>query len=255
MYVDDLTLSGPEAQHDAFWKKLSARVDLEPPTALERVLGRYHDNVEIPAALVRGNFQTAKELAIRGTDSEQENRDPKESLGSRPAAPKMPAVSFNMGDYAAQCVELYESLTGAKKLKPAPTPFVNEGSLCPEDDDVQGELAGSACKALMKCLWLGRLARPDIIKPIGDLATHIQSWSRNCDRQLHRLVCYLKASTDYRLIGCVNDAPESLKLRLFIDADFAGCRETAKSTTGGYLVLVGENTYFPYPGSRRSRPA
>ena len=28
----------------------------------------------------------------------------------------------------------------------------------------------NACKILMKTLWLGRLARPDIVNPIGDLA-------------------------------------------------------------------------------------
>ena len=54
-------------------------------------------------------------------------------------------------------------------MKTVPTPFCPEGSLTPEDDLEAGELAGDACKVLMKCLWLGRLARPDIIKPIGDL--------------------------------------------------------------------------------------
>ena len=32
---------------------------------------------------------------------------------------------------------------------------------------------------------------------------------------------------------------------MFIDADFAGSREDTKSTSGGFLALAGENTFFP----------
>ena len=85
---------------------------------------------------------------------------------------------------AQQTVDLYLSIAGPQKLRHAPTPFCPEGSLVPSDDDVKGELAPNASKILMKALWLGRLARPDIVKPIGDLATHVQKWSRNHDKQL-----------------------------------------------------------------------
>ena len=95
-----------------------------------------------------------------------------------------------MVDYAQQTVDLYLSIKGHQKLKHAPTPSCPEGSLVPSDDDVKGELAANACKILMKALWLGRLARPDIVKPIGDLATHVQKWSRSHDKQLHRLMNY-----------------------------------------------------------------
>ena len=38
---------------------------------------------------------------------------------------------------------------------------------------------------------------------------------------------------------------KDLRLSLYVDADFAGCRLTAKSTSGGFLVLKGPNTFFP----------
>ena len=113
------------------------------------------------------------------------------------------------------------------------------------DDDVRGELAENACSVLMKCLWLARLARPDLLKPIGDLSTQVQNWTKNCDRQLFRMMCYIHTTADYRLVGRVGDPKEKLKLRLYADADFAGCRLTARSTSGGFLVLVGPNTFFP----------
>ena len=96
----------------------------------------------------------------------------------------------------------------------------------------------------MKALWLGRLARPDIIKPIGDLATAVQKWSRNHDRQLARLIAYIHSTTHYRLVGVIKDNPQDLHLALYADADSAGERD-AKSTSGGFFVLKGPNTHFP----------
>ena len=97
----------------------------------------------------------------------------------------------------------------------------------------------------MKCLWLGRLARPDIVKPIGDLATQVQKWSRNCDKALFRLVCYIHSTLGHRLIGTVGDSAADIWLRLYVDADFAGDRLDSKSMSGGFLVLYGPNTFFP----------
>ena len=59
------------------------------------------------------------------------------------------------------------------------------------------------------------------------------------------MMCYIEHATEYRLVGQVAGSPHLLKLKLFVDADFAGCRLTAKSTNRGYLVLTGPNTFFP----------
>ena len=150
-----------------------------------------------------------------------------------------------MSEYATQCVDLYLSLPEAKPIKHAATPFAPEGSLVSADDETRGELAGNACRMLTKCLWLGRLARPDLVKPIGDLATKVQCWTVNCDKQLYRLICYIHTTKHYKLVGVVGDKLDDLKLRLYVDVDFCGDRLHTKSTNGGYLVLVGPNTWFP----------
>ena len=64
-------------------------------------------------------------------------------------------------------------------------------------------------------------------------------------QSIARLICYIHSTLDHRLIGTVNDPAESLRLRLYVDADFAGDRLDAKSTNGGFLCLYGENTFFP----------
>ena len=53
-----------------------------------------------------------------------------------------------------------------------------------------------SCSCLMKGLWLGRLGRPDVQKAIQHLATKIHKWTKNHDRMLHRLMCYLWATRD-----------------------------------------------------------
>jgi len=52
-------------------------------------------------------------------------------------------------------------------------------------------------------------------------------------------------TADYAQICFVGDAPGDCWLTLFSDASFAGDLRDSKSTTGGYLCLVGPNTYVP----------
>ena len=206
VYVDDFLLSGPEKEHAPFWEKLSKHVKLEEITGLGRFLGRYHEIHEI-----KGNR----------------------------------TFVFSMPDYVKSTCDLYLSLPGSKPLKTVPTPFVNEGSLVPADDEERGELSDNASKVLMKALWVARLARPDLLKPITALARHVQSWTRNCDKQLYRLICYMHSTPNLKLSGYINDPLDKVELRLYVDADFAGSREDTKSTSGGFLCIAGPNTFFP----------
>ena len=136
---------------------LTSVVDIEPPEPIYRISGRNH--LVMPLKQADGHeecatFRTQKSLV------------------------------FDMLDYAHQTVDLYKSLTNVSSLKHATTPFVPDGSVSIEDEEAQGELAPNAGKILTKALWLGRLSRPDIIKPINDLATKVQSWSRGDDKRL-----------------------------------------------------------------------
>ena len=76
---------------------------------------------------------------------------------------------------------------GVVKLKVASTPFCPEGFLLSSDDEEKCELSSPACSIPMKLLWLARLARPDLLKPIGDLVTHVQKWSRHDDKKLLKM--------------------------------------------------------------------
>ena len=47
VYVDDFTLSGPSEHHPEFWRRLRQDVELEAETGLERILGRFHEEVTL----------------------------------------------------------------------------------------------------------------------------------------------------------------------------------------------------------------
>ena len=87
--------------------------------------------------------------------------------------------------------------------------------------------------------------RYDLLRPVAYLASRITKWSPRCDRQLHRLICYIAATKNHRLRGYIGDPAEKLGLSLFSDADFAGCKITKRSTSGIFLALTGPNSFFP----------
>ena len=102
-----------------------------------------------------------------------------------------------------------------------------------------------ASAVLMKVLYGARAARWDLLKAVQLLATRVTKWSRDCDKALHRLMCYINCSKTHRLSGFIGDGPSALKLRLYADADFAGDRPEFKSTSGAFMALVGPNSFFP----------
>ena len=96
----------------------------------------------------------------------------------------------------------------------------------------------------MEILYGARLARFEFLRPIAALATKIRKWDTNCDRMLHQLMCHINSTLDYKLKGYIGDRPEDLIVTLYSDADFAGCRESAKSTSGVFIALTGPNSFY-----------
>ena len=92
------------------------------------------------------------------------------------------------------------------------------------------------------------MARFDLLKAVANLAKNITKWNANCDKRLHRLICYVNYSLDLRLKGHIGDSFDKLALSCYSDADFAGDKESSKSTTGIFMALPGPNTFFPLSG-------
>ncbi len=53
----------------------------------------------------------------------------------------------------------------------------------------------------------------------------------------------------------IGDSPDKLQLGLFSDADFAGDRADMRSTSGVFLALYGDHSFFPLSGQSKKQTA
>ena len=156
--------------------------------------------------------------------------------------------TYDMEPFLKSCVDRYNTLAGkdAKPLKHVATPFYEERIARPvaDEKETKGVLAPIAARVLMKILFAARMARYDLLRAVQGLAARVTKWSQDCDKALHRLVCYINSTLKYKQKAFIGDPINLCRLWLFADADHAG-EYDSRSTSGCLLVLVGPNTYFP----------
>eukprot|EP00969_Alexandrium_andersonii_P035460 1552903-Alexandrium_andersonii.AAC.1 len=68
-------------------------------------------------------------------------------------------------------------------------------------------------------------------------------------------MCYIAQSKELRLVGWCGDSPDALTIRAFADADFASDRGTARSATGGCVVLMGPDTRCVFSTASKKQTA
>ena len=221
VYVDDFKMSGPSANFAKGWSMILQKIKTDEPHAVTKCLGCEH---------------LVCDTNVGGVSVKQ--------------------MEYNMRPLFEQCVDSYLTLTkkDTSTLKPAKTPFLDETTVeNSPSESKEGLLAPIACKVLMKVLYGARLARFDLLRPTAAPASKITKWDSVCDRMLHRLVCYINSSLGYKLKGHIGDSSKDLTLTLFSDADFAGCLDTAKSTSGVLIALTGPNSFFPLNAINKKR--
>ena len=98
---------------------------------------------------------------------------------------------------------------------------------------------------VLKCLYLARIGRLDILWSVNKLARSITKWTKACDKRLSRLISYIHHTCDYKQYCHVGNTAKQCRLGLFQDSDFAGDLEDSKSTSGGTLCVFGSHTFVP----------
>ena len=150
---------------------------------------------------------------------------------------------------AGQVVELEGPngtvIRGRSRMKRAQRPAVVKVSYKDGVEEAGGQLQPIASRVLMKILYAARVCRFDLLRAVGVLAQRVTTWDHECDRRLHRLMCYISCHTSLQLTGWIGDPLSSLRPHLFSDADLAGCAQTQRSTTGVLHTILGPNSSFP----------
>ena len=147
-----------------------------------------------------------------------------------------------MESHAKKCVERYCELANktTQQLYKVSTPCIDDHHFREEELKSVGELSKVSSQIVLKCLYLSRIGRPDILCSVNKLARSITKLTKACEKRLSRLISYIHHTCDYKQYCYVGNTAKQCKLGLFQDSDFAGDLDDSKSASGGTLCVFFE---------------
>ena len=92
-----------------------------------------------------------------------------------------------------KCVERYCELANknVKQLQKSVKSQPGDHQSKQEELESVGELSQVCSQMVLKCLYLARIGRPDILWSVNKLARSVTKWTQTCDRRLARLISYI----------------------------------------------------------------
>ena len=155
--------------------------------------------------------------------------------------------SYDMEGHAQKCVEWYCEWANktTQQLYKVSTPCIDDHHFKEEETKSVGEMSNTCSQIVLKCLYLARIGRPDILWSVNKLARSITKWTKACGKRLNRLISYIHHTSEYKQYCHVGNTAKQCRLGLFQDSDFAGDLEDSNSTSGGTLCIFGSHTFVP----------
>ena len=157
--VDDIKLAGKKQNIDPMWKVLNNQVDLGEPTS-------FLDHVYL------GCTQRQCEISKDTVDNCRAMLESQISAGRTGKIPyyenlRVSSWSHDGEGHAKKCVERYCYCESANKttqqLYKVSTPCINDHHFKEEEMKSVGELSKVCCQIVLKCLYLERIGRPNIL--------------------------------------------------------------------------------------------
>ena len=138
------------------------------------------DNVKLSTDIVH-NYRTMFESRISAWATEKLPCTENLSISS---------WSYDMEGHAKKCVERYCELANktTQQLYKVSTPCIDDHHFKEEETKSVGELSNTCYQIVLKCLYLARIGRPDILCSVNKLARSITKWTKVCDKRLHRFI-------------------------------------------------------------------
>ena len=192
VYMDDIKLTGKTQNMNPMWKVLNKEVELGEPTSfLDHVyLGCTQRQCEISNDIV-DNYRTMFQSRISAVRAEKLPFS--ENL-------RISSFSCDMEGHAKKCAERYCELankTTQQRYKVS-TPCIDDHHFKEEDMKSVGELSQVCSQIVLKCLYLARIGRPDILWSVNKLARSITKWTKASDKRLSRLISYIHQICEYK---------------------------------------------------------
>ncbi|KAI3776873.1 hypothetical protein L1987_46663 [Smallanthus sonchifolius] len=124
---------------------------------------------------------------------------------------------------------------GMDSCKPAATPVDTQSKLASEPDSLFHE--PTTYRSIAGALQYLTFTRPDIAYAVQQICMHMHSPCMAHWNALKRIIRYLQGTAEY---GLHLRPSSALPIRAYTDADWAGCPDTRRSTSG-YCVYLGNN--------------
>ena len=108
--------------------------------------------------------------------------------------------SYDVEGHAKKCVERYCELANktTQQLHKAATPCIDDHRFNEEELKSVGELSKVCSQFVLKCLYMARIGRPDILWSVKKLACPITKWTKACDKRLNRMISYIHYTCEYK---------------------------------------------------------
>ena len=214
--MDDIKLTGKKQNINPMWKSLNKEVDLGEPISLldhedlgctQRQCEISKDTVDITEPCLNREFPRG------GTEKLQYS----ENL-------RISSWTHDMEGHAKKCVERYFELANktTQQLYKVSTPCIDDHHFKEEEMKYVGELSQVCSQTVVKCLYLARIGRLDILWSVDKFARSITKWSKACDKRLNRLISYIHHTCEYKQYCYVSNTAKQCRLGLFQDSDFCG---------------------------------
>ena len=85
-----------------------------------------------------------------------------------------------------------------QQLYKVSTPCVDDHHFKEEEMKSVGELSQVCSQIVVKCLYLARIGRPDILWSVNKLARSITKWTKACDKRFNRLISYIHNTYEHK---------------------------------------------------------
>ena len=282
VYVDDLKMAGPIETQTLAWDAIQEQgIEIDPPEKTKHFLGCTHHfrEIELPDGRVVNAVEYDMEAYLK-TAVNKYIKVVKELTGKTPRMKRVDTpflsedqtqadvakpVSSGPAIECPWCRHTFpksEAKPPQSKIRAPKQQKVNnpegdndstESGLSEKTDGLKkkGQLSEAAASITMTILFVARVARFDLLRPTCRLAQYLSKWDDRCDKQLHRLMCYVNSNTEAKLTGWVGDNASDLSPHIYADADFAGCLKTQRSTSGMHFAAEGPHSRFPIAASSK----
>ena len=175
-------LTGKKQNINPMWKLLIQEVDLGEPTS-------FLDHVYL--GCTQRQCHTSKDIV----DNHRTMFESRISAGGTEKLPyseilRISSWFYDMEGHAKKCVERYCELANktTQQLYKVSTSCIDDHHFKEEEMKTVGELSQVCSQTVLKCLFLARISRPDILWSVNKLARSITKWTKACDKRLNRLI-------------------------------------------------------------------